>query len=152
MGSKAWWLFVVAFAIGLVATLLVIRERVPGEIARGSVFSTDEGEPVDVVYGPAQQGRDCMTVDAFSYGSTISCFDVETVDESGSYVVVIPESTGKPPLVVGVMPAGTIDATVLVGSASVHADTRGRWFLASLEPGALGPKNDAQVVVKFDTS
>jgi hypothetical protein len=137
-------------AIGLVAALVVDRGGGSDELVPGTIFSTDEGDGIDVVYGPDDQGRRCTNIGAFFYGSAVGCFDLETVEETGSYEVVIPESKRKPPLVVGVMPASANAATVSLRSTTVEAETRGRWFLASLEPGVLGPTNDASVVAKFD--
>ena len=111
MSRKVRWLVVVGLLIGALAAGLVVMQATDdggggsAEIAQGDVFSTDKGDPVDVVYGPDEQGRGCMNVGAFFYGSSISGFDLGTVDETGSYALVIPESGGKPPLVVGVMPA-----------------------------------------------
>jgi hypothetical protein len=67
----------------------------------------------------------------------------------GSYVVAIPLNSGVQPAVVGLLPTGANDATVRVGEIEVKATTRGRWFLASLEPGSLGPSNAAPVSVGF---
>ena len=157
MSRKVRWLVVVGLLIGALAAGLVVMQATDegggssAEIAQGDVFSTDKGDPVDVVYGPDEQGRGCMNVGGFFYGSGIDCFDLETVDDTGSYVVAIPKPHGKPPLVVGVMPAGAGAATVSVGSTTVPAETRGRWFLASLPPGILGPDNDASVDVAYSS-
>ncbi len=155
MSRKVRWLLVVGLLIGALAAGLVVMRATdeegggPSEIAQSDVFSTDKGDPVDVAYGPDEQGRGCMNVGGFFYASNISCFDLEAVDDTGSYVVAIPESKAKPSLVVGVLPAGANAATVSVQSAMVPAETRGRWFLASLPPGVLGPDNDASVDVAF---
>jgi len=155
MSRKAWWLLLLgcaigALAVGLVAVLVADRGGRTGELTPGMVFSTDDGDPIDVLYGPDEQGYGCTNVGAFFYPSIISCFDLDTVDETGSYGLVIPLSKGKPPLVVGVMPAGASAATVQVRSTAVHADTRGRWFLASLPRGSLEPGSQMPFDVTFN--
>jgi hypothetical protein len=154
MRRRSWWLLVIGFvlgvlAAGLVATVVVDRGREPAQIAQGDVYSTDAGDPLDVFYGPGDRGLGCMYVGAFYYGSGISCSDPAAVDETGSWVLVIPEVKRKPPFVVGIMPADATGADVRIGSRSVRADTRGRWFLAPLPAGSLGPNNDAPVSVQF---
>jgi hypothetical protein len=117
-------------------------------VAEGLIFSSESGDPLDVYFTRDTARTGCMNVGAFSYGSTISCFD--TGGPEGSYAVVIPTTRRKPPIVVGVMPSGATGATVQAGESRARAETRGRWFLASLEPGALGAKNATPVSVEFD--
>jgi hypothetical protein len=120
-------------------------QTAPGIVlGEGLIFSSDDGDPVDVCFTRETQTKGCMNVGGFFYGSTISCFDLDGAE--GSYVVVS-ATDGKPPIVVGVMPNGAIGATVRAGEAQVQADTRGRWFLASLEPDT---RNLAIVSVDFD--
>lgn len=133
----------------LVAAVLVDSDST--EIAAGQIYSTDAGDPVDVVYGPDESGLGCMNVGGFTYGGSVSCFDPEEVDKGGSYLVAIPESAEMPAVVVGVMPAGATGATVGgVGRKTAQAETRGRWFLASLEPAAPSTSNLATVRVEFE--
>jgi hypothetical protein len=134
---------------GLVGILAVTRGGEPAEIAQGDVYSTDAGDPLDVFYGPGDRGLMCMNVGAFSYGSGISCVDPAAVDDTGSWTLEIPDVRQKPPLVVGILPADAGGATVQVGSTQVEASTRGRWFLARLPVGSLGPGNNAPVEVAF---
>ena len=92
----------------------------------------------------------CTNVGGFFYGSSISCFAAKDADETGSYMLVIPESKRKAPLVVGVMPASASGATATVERATSRGETRGRWFLVPLEPGALGRNNANPVSVEFE--
>jgi hypothetical protein len=118
----------------------------PGIVpAEGLIFSSDDGDPVDVYFTQDSETMGCMNVGGFFYGSTISCFHPD--GSEGSYAVVIPTTSDKPPIVVGVMPGGAMEATVQAGEARVRAETRGRWFLASLESGT---KDLASVRVEFD--
>jgi hypothetical protein len=117
-------------------------------VAEGLVFSADDGDAVDVYFTRDTPTMGCMNVGGFFYGSTISCFDPDGAE--GSYAVVIPTTREKPPIVVGVMPGDATAATVQAGPSRVRAETRGRWFLASLEPGALGSNNANTVTVAFD--
>jgi len=81
----------------------------------------------------------------------VSCFDPEELDKGGFYKLVLPESVEMPALVIGVMPAGATGATVEgIGRKPARAETRGRWFLASLEPAASSPLDLADVRVEFD--
>ncbi len=148
-GLLALGLTVCVLAAGLVGILAVIRGGEPAEIAQGDVYSTDVGDPLDVFYGTGDRGLMCMNVGAFHYGSGISCVDPTTADDTGAWVVAIPEVKRKSPLIVGILPADAGAATVQVGSVRVEAGIRGRWFLASLPRGVLGPRNDASVDVAF---
>lgn len=117
----------------------------PGTVpAEGLIFSSDDGVPVDVYFTRDTPAKGCMTVGGFFYGSTISCFDADGAE--GSYVVVS-STEERPPIVVGVLPRDATGATVRAGEERVRADTRGRWFLASLESGT---KDVASVSVEFD--
>jgi len=97
-----------------------------------------------------QPGMVCANVEGFFYGSGGSCFKIEDADQTGSYVLVIPQSRRKAPLVVGVMPASASGATASVERATISARTRGRWFLVSLEPGSLGRSDANPVTVDFE--
>lgn len=142
-------MFVLAFAVGLAATLWVVRVRPPGEIAQGEVFSTRAGDPVDVVYGREGRRLSCMNVGATYYPPNVSCADPADVEKAGTWVLVLPEVKARPPLVVGIVPSGASTATVHVRSTSVEADMRGRWFVASLPARVLGPRNDVPFAVGF---
>lgn len=145
VGSAAGLVLVVV----LVAAVLVDSDST--EIAAGPIYSTDAGDPVDVVYGPDESGLGCMNVGGFTYGGSESCFDPEEVAKGGSYLLAIPESAEMPAVVVGVMPAGATGATVGgVGRKTARAETRGRWFLASLEPAAPSPLDLDTVRVEFE--
>jgi hypothetical protein len=156
VSRRASGLLVIGLVVGLVAavavaTIAVTRDGEPLAIAQGGVFSTDAGDPLDVFHGPGYRADGCMNIGGFFYGSSISCTDPATVDETGSWMLVIPELKRKPPLVVGILPANASGATVQVESTSLEATTRGRWFLASLPVGSLGPRNDASVQVAFSS-
>jgi hypothetical protein len=139
-------------AVVLVAAVLVDSDS--DEIATGQIYSTDDGDPIDVFYGPDESGMGCVNVSGFVYGGgggRPSCFDPEELEEGGTYALVLPRSSEMPALVVGVMPAGAIGATVGgVGRKTARAETRGRWFLASLEPADPSPSDLADLHVEFD--
>lgn len=138
-------------AVVLVASVLVDSDS--NEIASGLIFSTEAGDPIDLVYGPDESGLGCMRVEAFTYGGNVSCFDPQKVEDEGSYLVAIPESAEMPAVVVGIMPASATGATVGgVGRKTARAETRGRWFLASLEPAAPSLFDLAPIRVEFDGS
>lgn len=139
----------------LVAAVLVDSDSDSDEIATGQIYSTDDGDPIDVFYGPDESGMGCMNVLGFVYsgggGGRPSCFDPEELDEGGTYKLVLPPSAEMPALVVGVMPAGATGATVGgIGRKTARAETRGRWFLASLEPADPSPSDLADIHVEFD--
>ena len=72
----------------------------------------------------------------------MSCFDPKELEEGGTYKLVIPASAEMPAQVVGIMPPGATGAFVrAIGWGAARAETRGQWFLASLEP-----TNDPQPV------
>ena len=140
-----------ALAIVAIAASVADERRDPVPIATGTIYSTADGDPIDVFAGPGDDpGTVCTNVGGFFYGSGGSCFEVEDADQTGSYVLVIPESRRKPPLVVGLMPAGASGATAHVEQARTSAQTRGRWFLVSLEPSSLGSNNATPVSVDFE--
>jgi hypothetical protein len=133
------------------AVATTVTDSSAEEVAFGQVYSTDRGDPLDVFVGQGDSpGMVCANVGAFFYGSGISCFALDDADDTGSYQVAIPGRRRSPPLVVGVMPATANSATVLVGNGRVESETRGRWFLAELELGALGPRNATPLTVDFD--
>lgn len=81
----------------------------------------------------------------------MSCVDPQELEEGGTYKLVLPVSAEMPALVVGVMPAGATGATVsAVGWGTARAETRGQWFLASLEPADPSPWDLRDVHVEFD--
>ena len=121
------------------------------EIALGHVYSTGAGDPVDVVAEPGDMpGTICASVGGFFYGSGSTCFAGDGTEVTGSWVLVIPDGGRRPPLVVGVLPASASGATVTVADERFEAISRGRWFIASLEPGVLGQNNAEPVHVGFD--
>jgi len=125
-----------------------------GGLAAGQIYSTDDGDPFDVYYEIDDSGTGCMSVGGRSgivYGGRVSCFDPKELEGGGTYKLVIPASTEMPAHVVGVMPAGATDATVsAVGWETARAETRGQWFLASLEPADPSPYDLADIRVEFD--
>jgi hypothetical protein len=125
------------------------------QIAAGQIYSTDDGDPIDVFYAPDESGMGCMSVGGrggiIYGGSPVSCVDPEELEEGGTYKLVLPVSAEMPALVVGVMPAGATGATVsAVGWRTARAETRGQWFLASLEPADPSPWDLRDVHVEFD--
>jgi hypothetical protein len=138
----------------LVAAVLVDSGSDSAEIATGQIYSTDDGDPIDVVYELDESGMGCMTVTGgviFYGGRNTTCHDPEELDDGGSYMLVLPASAEMPALVVGVMPAGATGATVGgIGRKTARAETRGRWFLASLEPADPSPSDLADLHVEFD--
>jgi hypothetical protein len=136
-------------AAGLVGTLVARGDTTPPAIAEGDIYATDAGDPLDVSYGPDDKGRGCIHVGASYYDSSTGCIDPATVDDTGAWMLVMPTVKRKPPVVVGVLPADGAHADVRVGSARIAAETRGRWFLAELPPGSLGPGNNATVTVRY---
>jgi hypothetical protein len=137
----------VVLAGGLVAAAASDKD----EVTLGQVYSTDAGDPVDVLAETGDRaGTLCMNVGGFGYGTAVACSASEDLDATGSWELVPATSDGVAPLVLGVLPAGARTAVVRVDGTEVRATTRGRWFLAELEPHALGPQNDAPVAVEFD--
>jgi hypothetical protein len=139
----------------LVAAVLVDSGSDSAEIATGQIYSTDDGDPIDVFYELDESGMGCMKVIGFVYGvgggGHPSCFDPEELEKGGTYALVLPASAEMPALVVGVTPAGAIGATVGgIGRKTARAETRGRWFLASLEPADPSPSDLADLHVEFD--
>ena len=123
-----------------------------GGLATGQIYSTDDGDPIDVSYALDASGMGCMSViGGLSYGGYRSCFDPEELEEGGTYKLVIPASVDMPAIVVGVMPAGATGATVsALGWKTARAGTRGQWFLASLESADPNPYDLADIRVEFD--
>ena len=153
----------IVVACALVTVALAVYTRggdeawLAGKIAAGQIYSTDDGDPIDVSYGPDESGRlGCMSVSvSFNVvlygGSSVSCFDPVELEEGGTYKLIIPGLVEMPALVVGVMPAGATGATVGgIGRKTARAETRGRWFLASLEPTDPSPWDLADIRVEFD--
>lgn len=146
---------IVAWAAAMLAVAIFVAATSSKEleaIAAGQIYSTDNGDPIDVSYGPDESGMGCMNVSGFVFGGrSVSCFDPEELDKGGSYKLVLPASAEMPALVVGVMPAGATGATIGgIGRSTARAETRGRWFLASLEPADPSPLDLAWIRVDFD--
>ena len=121
-------------------------------LAYGQVYSTEEGDPIDVLADAGDEpDMVCMNVGGLAYGTSISCTDIEAARETGSWMLVIPKSEAKPPIAVGIMPADATRAVAVVGSQRVASEARGRWFLTELEPGSLGPNNARSVDVEFSS-
>lgn len=160
MGPNAVRFMVVACAAAVLAVATFVAATGSNEaIATGQIYSTDDGDPIDVFYRPDESGMGCMRLGGFLYGGNVifgdgrnvSCFDPEELDKGGSYKLVLPESVEMPALVIGVMPAGATGATVGgIGRKTARAETRGRWFLASLEPADPSPWDLADIRVEFD--
>jgi hypothetical protein len=123
-----------------------------GGLAAGQIYSTDDGDPIDVSYALDESGRGCMSViGGLSYGGHTTCVEPEELEEGGTYKLVIPASAEMPALVVGVMPVGATGAVVsAIGWETARAETRGQWFLASLEPADPSPYDLADIRVEFD--
>lgn len=127
-------------------------------LAAGQVYSTDDGDPIDVVYTLDESGRGCIHLGGSVHGggviyggSPVNCFDPKELAEGGTYKLVVPPSAELPALVVGVMPAGATGALVsAVGWETARAETQGQWFLASLEPADPSPWDLADIRVEFD--
>ena len=134
----------IAAIIGSVAD--VPHEPTPIEV--GTIYSTETGDPLDVVASVDEEGI-CVNVGGVGYGSIVSCTDEGGAVERGSYVVVLPVSGSGATYVVGVMPEAAAGATVAAGDEELRADTRGRWFLAELPD--LDADEAQTVVVDFYT-
>jgi hypothetical protein len=159
MSRRAKRAVLIVSALGAMAAAVVtavIADRggadgrsVSDDLVPGPVFSMRDGAPVDVSLYRSVGTTRCMHISG-AFHATTSCFDVEGAAASGSYQVLIPPfGATTSVLVVGVMPSGATRATVEVGGTTVRATTRGRWFLAPLEPGELGEGNRAPVSVEF---
>jgi hypothetical protein len=124
-----------AATVTIVALVAATRDEYaePIPVAMGTIYSTNSGDSLDVVAGRGDRpGSICFNVGGFHYGSGISCTDEQAASATGSYVVALPDAGRGPTYVVGVLPAGSIGATVAAGGEERRADTRGRWFLAEL--------------------
>jgi hypothetical protein len=164
MSPKGWLLSAAAAAAIALAVVLVVStrdsdENVPGdELVAGPIYSTDRGDPINVVYGIDESGMGCIYlrglafgVGGIPYGAGPRCLDLEEVEQGGTYQVLLPVSTKDPALVVGVMPAGATSASASgVGWTAAQAEIRGRWFLASLEPAAPDESNLENFRVRFE--
>ena len=163
MGPNAVRLVVVACAAVVTVAGFVAATR-PNEleaVAAGQIqiYSTDDGDPIDVFYGLDESGMGCMSVSGgfmsggsiFYGGTKTTCVDPDELDKGGSYKLLIPASAEMPAVVVGVMPAGATGATVsAIGWKTARAETRGQWFLASLPPADPSPYDLADIRVEFD--
>jgi hypothetical protein len=164
MGPKGWLLSAAAGAAIALAVVLVVSTRDSDEnspvdeLVAGQIYSTERGDPIDVVYGVDESGMGCIYlrglafgIGGIPYGAGPRCFDLEEVEQGGTYQVLLPASTKDPALVVGVMPAGATGAKASgVGWRTAHAEIRGRWFLASLEPAAPDASNLEDFRVRFE--
>ena len=144
MGPRGWFLSAVLATAIAVVVLLIVSLRANDETSRrnalvaGQISSTDAGDPIDLVYEPGEQGMGCIAnvSGGIAYSGTYtSCFGLVDVDAGGTYMLVLAISADDPAIVVGVMPAGATGAQVNgIGRKGARAETRGRWFLALLEP------------------
>lgn len=125
-----------------------------GRLAAGQIYSTDDGDPIDVFYEIDDAEMGCMSVGGrggIVYGGRMSCLDPKELEEGGTYKLVIPMTLDMPAIVVGVMPAGATGAWVgALGWRTARAETRGRWFLAPLESADPDPYDLADIRVEFD--
>ena len=136
-----------ALTIVAIVAAAVDESHEPIAVATGTIYSTESGDPLDVV-ADIEAGDLCMNAGAFGYGSSISCVD-ERGAERGSYMVVLPVSDTAPAFVVGVLPEGAVGATVAAGSTERRAETRGRWFMIELPE--IDVDDASAVVVDFYT-
>jgi hypothetical protein len=164
IGPKGWLLSAgaavsIALALVLAVSKVDTDEADPGTgLVAGQIYSTVRGDPLDVVYGIDESGMGCIYVRGLAngvggipYGGGPRCFDLEEVEQGGTYQVVLPASTKDPALVVGVMPAGATGAKASgVGWKTARAEVRGRWFLAFLLPAAPDVLNLGDFRVEFD--
>jgi hypothetical protein len=160
VGPKGWLLSVAAAAaIALVVVLAVSMldsdEGTPSsELVAGQIYSTERGDPIDLLYERDDEGTGCMrfvSAGIFYGGSNVSCFDLERIDEGGTYKLVLARYAEDPAVVVGVMPAGATGATVTgVGRKAARAEPRGRWFLALLEPADPSVADLETLRVRFE--
>lgn len=155
---------VVAGACVVLAAALAVfvlsgdERRSAGGLAAGQIYSTDDGDPINVSYALDASGMGCIQLGrsvhgggVFYGGSPVSCFDPEELAEGGTYKLLIPPSAELPAVVIGVMPAGATGALVrAVGWETARAETRGQWFLASLEPADPSPWDLRDIRVEFD--
>ena len=160
MGPKGWLLSAAAAAAIALAVVLVVSTpdgddaRPADELVAGQIYSTDRGDPIDLLYAPIRPGMGCMTflsAGIFYGGSNVSCFDPDTVDEGGTYKLVLAARAEDPAVLVGVLPAGATGASVSgVGRKPGRAETRGRWFLVVLEPADPSVLNLETLDVDFE--
>jgi hypothetical protein len=161
MSLRGWLLSATAAAGIALGVVLVVSTRDDGdarpadELVAGQIYSTDRGDPIDLLYGPTKPGMGCMTfVSAgvfYTGGSNRSCFDLDEVDEGGTYQLVLARRAEDPAVLVGVLPPGAIGATVSgVGRKPARAETRGRWFLVLLEPADPDVLNLETLDVDFE--
>jgi hypothetical protein len=115
------------------------------------LFSSERGDPITVWVSADIEGEaPCTNMAGVGYGTSVSCFAQRSAYNLGAYSLVVPEKDGLPALVVGIAPLGATQATVRVRSERVRAEMRGRWFLAQLRYGELGPDDGASFDVEFD--
>ena len=134
-------------AVGLATVVLEGDDK---ELAYGQIYSTEAGDPIDVFADVGDEPNTiCMNVGGSAYGTSMSCTDTEAAAETGSWMLAIPESKAMSPIAVGVMPIGVTRAFAVVGDQRVAGEAEGRWFLAELEPGSLGPNDARPVDVEF---
>ena len=160
MGPKGWLLSAsasaaIALAVVLALSTLGTDEPRPGAgLVPGQIYSTAAGDPIDLIYERGDAGTGCMTfvsAGIFYGGSNVSCFDVEEIDEGGTYKLVLARYAEDPAVLVGVMPVGATGAAVSgVGRKAARAESRGRWFLALLEPADPSEADLETLRVRFE--
>jgi len=47
-------------------------------LTEGLIYSTDDGDPIDVFYGPDESGMECMTLSGFLYSGNVIFADGRT--------------------------------------------------------------------------
>lgn len=153
MGPTAVRLLLIAIAaVVLGVSLVAVATSETEDVALGQLYSTDVGDPLDVLAEAGDRpGSVCTNVGGFGYGAAIACTATEDLDQTGSWELFPGTSAFVKPLVLGVLPADAERAVVRIGGREVTARTRGRWFLAVLEPGSLGPDNASPVAVSFES-
>ena len=160
MGVTGWLLSLAAAGAIAVAVVLAVSVRDTDEpdqgagLVPGQIYSTDAGDPIDLVYELGDPGMGCMAnlSGGIAYtGTSASCFGLVEVDEGGTYPLVRADDAEDPAVLVGVMPVGAPGATVSgIGRKAARAETRGRWFLALLEPADPSVANLETLDVDFD--
>jgi hypothetical protein len=145
----------IALAVILVSTRDSDEPRQADELVAGQIYSTDDGDPIDLLYAPSKPGTGCMTfVSAgvfYTGGSNVTCFDLEDIRIGGTYQLVLARRAEDPAVLVGVLPDGATGATVSgVGRKGARAEMRGRWFLALLEPADPSVLNLETLDVDFE--
>jgi hypothetical protein len=160
VGSKGWLLSLAAAAAIALSVALIVStsgsdDPAPGTgLVAGQIYSTDRGDPIDLLYEPGEAGTGCATnlSGGLLYsGTRTGCFGLKEVDEGGTYQLVLPSVVEEPAIVVGVMPVGATGARVRgVGRKPARAETRGRWFLALLEPADPSVQDLETLSVRFD--